>query len=270
MTDSIDLDEIEIGSDDEEQTENANHGDWFWRGEGDPADEPESQWRDVSSPTRDDAGSEDGDSSEEGADADANGDGDAEPAEAGDEPTAADSDGERSTDRSAMPKVPGGPTGPVGVPEERGGAGGGSPSQQGSRKTADASARPTDHGEATEPDDMTLVFTYEAINRLADPQHVVGDARGWADWVGIVGSVSTPAIRKFQRDAGIDIDFFGGSETGPAERLADVTTDSMFDAERMVLVGVGDDEAIAESVDWEFIPLETAAEKADWGVEFER
>lgn len=251
MTDSIDLDEMDVG-DDDEQADDANHGDWLWRGEGDPDDEPAPQWSNASSTTRNE--DESTDSSEPTTDTNA-------------DPTAETDDAESAT-RPATPKVPGDPTGPVGVPEEKGGSGGGSPSQQDGHASSDASARTTDHGESTAPDDMTLALTYEAINRLADPQFVIADARGWADWIGIVGTVSTPAIRKFQRDEGIDLDFFGGSETGPAQRLADVTPESMFYADRMVLVGVSDDEEIAEAADWEFVPLETAAEKAGWEIEF--
>jgi hypothetical protein len=38
MADSIDVDEMDVGEPDEESE--ANHGDWLWRGEGDPEDEP--------------------------------------------------------------------------------------------------------------------------------------------------------------------------------------------------------------------------------------
>lgn len=246
MTDTIDLDEEEFDEDEPERE--ANPGDWLWRGEGDPADEPTSRWGNGSTDEGAAAGDEDGTT-------------------VGDESTTTDT-GDGTTDRPPTPKVPGEPDGPVGVPEERGGSGGGSPSRQQSRES-DSSTRATDHGEETTADDMTLAFTYEAVHRLANPQFAVADARGWADWIGIVGTVSTPAIRKFQRDAGIDLDFFGGSESGPANRLADVTEESMFYAERMVLVGADDQEWIATEADWEFVPLETAAENADWEIEFE-
>ncbi|MFC7177772.1 hypothetical protein [Halosegnis marinus] len=39
MTDSIDLDDIDVQDDDEEPE--ANPGDWLWKGDGDPDEEPE-------------------------------------------------------------------------------------------------------------------------------------------------------------------------------------------------------------------------------------
>jgi hypothetical protein len=249
VTDSIDLDEMDVGED-EAETEQPNHGDWLWRGEGDPDEEADPQW----DASRSAASAEAADESDRSTPRDAN------------EPTEASA--EEPADERRTPKVPGAPDGPVGVPETRGGAGGGKSSSNGQPQEAAADPdRTTSHGEAGDADEMTLALTYEAINRLEDPQVVIADARGWADWIGIVGKVSTPAIRKFQRDERIDLDFFGGSETGPAQRLADITPESMFYAERMVVVGAKNDERIAETAGWEFIPLETAAEKAGWNVE---
>ncbi len=311
MTDSIDLDDIDVDDPEEDSENDSNYGDWLWRGEGDPDDEPEPSWVGSPEPSSnettagEDAAASGANSSEAAAD---DGPADADPVDAsesssgdgslntgdgtetvgdilthtapdnqGDGDDHGDGDGEteersesEAADRQPIPGVPRTTEGPVGVPESQGGAGGGSSAQADSdQKQSGGSQRTTNHGEATDPDDMTLALTYEAINRLEDPQFVVSSARGWSDWLGIVGKVSTPAIRKFQRDEGIDLDFFGGSETGPGERLADITPDSMFYAERMVLVGAPGDERIAEAADWEFIPLQTAAEKADWEIEHE-
>ncbi|MDJ1430776.1 hypothetical protein [Halostagnicola sp. A-GB9-2] len=315
MTDSIDLDDIDVDDPEADSENDSNYGDWLWRGEGDPDDEPEPSWvgspdpssseiteseetaggettldngADVPAATVDDdpADAVSGEGGESGSgDGSLNtGDGTetvsdilthTAPDDQSDEDDKS-GDGDDSTgetepaDRQPIPGVPRTTEGPVGVPESQGGAGGGSSNQANAEREQSAgSQRTTNHGEATDPDDMTLALTYEAINRLEDPQFVVASARSWSDWLGIVGKVSTPAIRKFQRDEGIDLDFFGGSETGPGERLADITPDSMFYAERMVLVGAPGDERIAEAADWEFIPLETAAEKADWEIEHE-
>ncbi|AGB37878.1 DUF7124 domain-containing protein [Natronococcus occultus] len=245
MTDSIDLDEMDVGEDEDDEA--ATYGDWLWQGEGDPENEADPVWGETSSEATTEASP--------GSDA--------------------EDDGDDTEAPRRVPQVPGATEGPVGVPEDRGGGGaGGSTSAASEAETetdgtasTDSTPRTTDHGEATSADDMTLAFTYQAINRLEDPQFVVGDARGWADWIGIVGTVSTPAIRKFQRDERIELDFFGGSETGPAERLADVTPDSMFYAERMVVVGAESEAWIADEAGWEFVPLATAAEKADWTIE---
>lgn len=147
----------------------------------------------------------------------------------------------------------------------------------------DASARPADSGGngdrstsgtagASGPhgggvDDMTLAFTFGAIQRFEDPAAVLADASHWADWIGIVGNVDAHVINKYQRDHQLDVDFFNGTGTGPGERLAAIGPHSMFFADRMALVGItGTDESIAEQADWEFVPLETAAEEANWAL----
>ena len=110
---------------------------------------------------------------------------------------------------------------------------------------------------------MTMAVTYEAARRLSDPGFVFASAM-WADWIGIVGEVPSHVINNFQRSNGVDTDFFNGTGTGPAERLAEITELSMFFADRMVVLGCEDEKWIAEEAGWEFIPIETAAEKAGW------
>ncbi|WP_336362615.1 DUF7124 domain-containing protein [Halalkalicoccus salilacus] len=225
MTDSIDLDEIEAGAESEEG-ETPNHGDWFWRGEGDPDAEAEA--------------SDDSDVT-----------GGVEAGSTGSETT--------------VPHVPReNRNRPVGMPTEQGGAGGASARQAAEDERNDGGV-PEDasgpHGGGV--DEMTMAFTYEAAKRLTDPGFVFAGA-AWADWVGLVGEVDAHVLNKFQRENGIDADFFNGSGTGPAERLAEITEMSMFFAERMVLVGTADEEWIAEEAGWEFVPVGTAAEKAGW------
>jgi len=113
-------------------------------------------------------------------------------------------------------------------------------------------------------DDMTMAISYNAMTQLSEPQLTVAKAREWADWIGIVGEVEAPVINQFQRQHAVDADFFNGTGTGPAERLANIGETSMFYAERMVLVGTPEDGWIAEEAGWEFIPFDTAAAKADW------
>lgn len=254
MTDRIDLDDIDVDEPDDEP----NRGDWFWRGEGDPAEEPDDQF--VTS-----------EANHAGLDG-AWGDATATDATDGD---ATDGDGYTPT-----PHVPRqGDDKPVGIPIEGGGAGsspagdrtapeGGVP-DEGSDESAtrEATGAPP-HGE--DPDDMTMALTYRAARRLAHPAAAFTDADAWADWVGIVGRVDTPVINRFQRDHGVDADFFSGTGTGPGERLAEVGPRSMFYADRMVVVGVeGEDERVAAEADWEFVPLVEAAEKADWTLDEE-
>ncbi len=262
MTEEIDLDDLDVESDDEPE---ANPGDWFWRSDGDPGEEPVREPADTTA-----VGSEHDLEQPEGLE---------EPEEP-DSGDAGTEDGDAPTDR--VPHVPReNKDSPVGIPVEGGGAG--------AKTASEAAEEPPDHGDDTETgagasgagdsetgvpeasgphggdaDDMTMALTYGALKRLEDPQLVAADANAWADWVGIVGDVGSFVINKFQRDHRIDVDFFNGSSQGPAERLADVDETSMFYAERMVLVGLPDESWMADPPEWEFVPLSEAAGKADW------
>ena len=242
MTDRIDLDDVET---EEPPEERPNRGDWFWRGEGDPEDEAAPG----------DEAAEDV-AVEATADADTNGGGGAQPA----------SDRVPHVPREAKDL-------PVGIPKESGGAGAGPGDGEGGEQGGDGAteAEGAEEPEASGPhggdaDDMTLALTYEAAKRLSEPAYAFNDASGWSDWIGIVGDVPAHVITKFQREHTIDADFFNGTGMGPRERLADVGPRSMFYAERFVLVGCEGEEAWAPE-DWEFLPLEEAAEKAGWDLE---
>jgi hypothetical protein len=254
MTDRIDLDDIDV---DDEPDDEPNRGDWFWRGEGDPTEEPDDPF--VTS----DAGHTDLDGSWGDGGSDRTDDG----GDNGPTPT---------------PHVPRqGDDKPVGIPIEGGGAGS---SPAGDQKTPEGGVPENENENATsatrgatggaphgeDPDDMTMALTYRAARRLVYPASAFTDADAWADWVGIVGRVDTPVINRFQREHGVDADFFSGTGTGPGERLAEIGPRSMFYAERMVVVGVeGEDERVAAEAGWEFVPLAEAAEKADWTLDEE-
>ncbi|WP_240147446.1 MULTISPECIES: hypothetical protein [Halorussus] len=262
MTDRIDLDERDAGDDEDE--DGPNPGDWFWRGTSDPAEEPAtaSDGR-TASETHDDTGDAAVDSGD---------------------PTNEIPDSESETPDSTsaptgdpIPRVPReNDDRPAGIPVESGGSGtgaGAADAGDGDERSASDAGGDSEQSTATGPhgggaDDMTLAFTYQAATRLANFGAAAADADGWADWVGVVGRVPAHVLNKFQRDRNVDLDFFNGSARGPGERLADVDRHSMFYAERMVVVGVeGEDEAIADEADWEFVPLAEAAEKADWGLD---
>ncbi|KYH27892.1 hypothetical protein HAPAU_05670 [Halalkalicoccus paucihalophilus] len=230
MTDSIDLDEIETESDEEPRP---NRGDWFWRGEGDFEGENEAARSDPSVSATD-----------------AN-------AESGPESTPEPED-------LTTPHVPHeNRDKPVGLPEDRGGAGGTSAREAAADSEANGGAPEASGPHGGGADDMTMALTYEAAKRLADPGLVLAGAT-FADWIGIVGEVDAHVITTFQRKKGIDADFFNGTGTGPGERLAEITEMSMFFAERMVVLGCAGEEWIAEEAGWEFLDIETAAEKAGW------
>ncbi|WP_137286891.1 DUF7124 domain-containing protein [Halorussus salinisoli] len=264
MTERIDLDELDAGETDEDDP---NPGDWFWRGEGDPEDAPEAVTEVETSGSESPAGS-----------------------------SPSDSGGEVSSETSSdpIPRVPReNEDKPVGVPADSGGAGVGVESGGADSTPADeagaserdardanahdahASASVETNNSSRSPsgphgggaDDMTLAFTYAAATRLSNFGAVAADAYGWADWVGLVGRVPAHVLNKFQRDRNVDLDFFNGASADPGERLARIGPRSMFYSERMVVVGVpGEDEDVAETADWEFVPLPEAAEKAGWEV----
>ncbi len=110
--------------------------------------------------------------------------------------------------------------------------------------------------------DMTLAFELEALKELADPEAVFSDARSWSEYVGVISEEPTYVVTNFTRKNRIRQDFFSGPR-GRAESLENVK--SQFQTDRHVFIGLTDeDEELAESVDWEFLPLETAAEAAEW------
>jgi hypothetical protein len=240
MTDRIDLDDVET---EEPPEERPNRGDWFWRGEGDPEDEP----------APDDERYENGQTAASAA---------------------ADSNGGAGTASDRVPHVPRETKDlPVGIPKESGGAGAGpgedgagDGSGEGSAEGADADEQAASGPHGGDADDMTLALTYRAAKRLSEPAYAFSDASAWSDWMGIVGDVPAHAITKFQREHSVDADFFNGTGTGPRERLADVGPRSMFYAERFVLVGCEGEAGWAPD-DWEFLPVEEAAEKAGWDLE---
>ncbi|MFB6096834.1 MAG: hypothetical protein ABEJ74_05555 [Haloferacaceae archaeon] len=154
---------------------------------------------------------------------------------------------------------------PVGIPKAGGGAGGTTAKDRDDDRAELSEAEKAGGGpHGGGADDMTTAFTLRALRRVEDLKGALRDANGWSDWIGIVGDVDAHVINKFQRDNRIDADFFNGTGTGPGERLAEIDHHSMFYAERMVVVGCADEAWIAEAADWEFVPLEDAAEGADW------
>jgi hypothetical protein len=110
--------------------------------------------------------------------------------------------------------------------------------------------------------DMTLAFELEALKRLERPDEVFADARSWSEYVGVVSDKPTYVVTNFTRKNRIRQDFFSGPR-GKSESLENVGR--QFDTDRHVFVGTGEaDREIAEAVDWEYLPLEDAAEAAGW------
>jgi hypothetical protein len=110
--------------------------------------------------------------------------------------------------------------------------------------------------------DMTLAFELEALKELADPEAVFSDTRSWSEYVGVISEKPTYVVTNFTRKNRIRQDFFSGPR-GRAESLENVA--EQFQTERHVFIGIDDeDESLAEAVDWEYLPLESAAEAAGW------
>jgi len=110
--------------------------------------------------------------------------------------------------------------------------------------------------------DMTLAFELEALKALADPNDVFNGARQWTEYVGVVSEKPTYVVTNFTRKHRVRQDFFSGPR-GVEESLENIR--DQFDTERHVFVGTDeDDEGLAESVDWEFLHVEDAAEAAEW------
>lgn len=110
--------------------------------------------------------------------------------------------------------------------------------------------------------DMTLAFDLAALQALAEPDRVFTDARQWTEYVGVVSEKPTYVVTNFTRKHRIRQDFFSGPR-GREESLESVK--DQFDTDRHVFVGTGEeDRELAESVGWEYLPIEDAAEAAGW------
>lgn len=307
MTDRIDLDDIEQPDDDDEP--GPNRGDWLWRGEGSPDEEPDEPEYTVDIGaddfSADDASTpripRENDDKPVGVPVESGGAG-GSAASSGDAPTggvppsaaereAAENDDEpdgespsaawseaaeehgAATDAGTGPS-PGSPsqTDPDPAAASNASGGGHSRGEEWANaepvKQSESTPGAASHGSApTTKAEMTMAVSYRAIRRLENVHAALADAEGWTDYIGIVGDVDATVINKYQRDNVLDLDFFNGSGTGPAERLGAVGPNSMFYADRMVLVGVDErEQAWAQEADWEFVPLADAAENAGWQI----
>ncbi|MEF8830540.1 MAG: hypothetical protein V5A23_03255 [Halobacteriales archaeon] len=109
---------------------------------------------------------------------------------------------------------------------------------------------------------MTLAFELDALQQLAEPDAVFQDARRWSDYVGVVSAEPTYVITNFTRKHRIRQDFFSGPQD-KRDTLEGVR--DQFDTERYVYVGTGEeDRRLADDAGWEYLPVEDAAEAADW------
>ncbi|AGN02704.1 hypothetical protein L593_13825 [Salinarchaeum sp. Harcht-Bsk1] len=110
--------------------------------------------------------------------------------------------------------------------------------------------------------DMTLAFSLEALQQLADPAVAIDDAREWSQYVGAVSAAPNGAL-SFTKERRIRLDFFSGTRP-PAETLYAVKGN--YRTERYVFVGVDGQRDLAESRHWEFQHVEDAADRAGWAL----
>ncbi|EMA59280.1 DUF7124 domain-containing protein [Halorubrum lipolyticum] len=109
--------------------------------------------------------------------------------------------------------------------------------------------------------EVTLVFSLGAARRLADPQRAIADAREWSRHVGIVAN-DADAVDRFVREAGVENDYAlrNWDKWGTLGDIHEGT-----DAPRAVFVGTGaGNRRVATHVGFEYLPIDEAAEKADW------
>ncbi|PAU82536.1 hypothetical protein CK500_13125 [Halorubrum salipaludis] len=116
-----------------------------------------------------------------------------------------------------------------------------------------------------DPDDrtgeVTLVLSLGAARRLADPEAAFADAREWSRHVGIVAN-DADAVERFVGETGVENDYAlrNWDKWGT---LGDVHEES--DAPRAVFVGTSAaNRRVATHVGFEYVPIDEAAEKADW------
>lgn len=108
---------------------------------------------------------------------------------------------------------------------------------------------------------VTLAFAHDALAAFADPSHVVADARRWSRHVGVVGA-DPAAVSTFVARHGLQQDYELG-DLEPYAVLSKLKWEA--DTDRFVFVGASEnDEALADYVDWEYVDVRDAAEKADW------
>jgi len=110
--------------------------------------------------------------------------------------------------------------------------------------------------------EMTLAFELSALEELAHPDAVFQDARQWSEYVGVVSEEPTYVVTNFTRKHRIRQDFFSGPR-GKRESLESVR--EQFETGRHVFVGTDkEDRELAEAVGWEYLPVEDAADAAEW------
>lgn len=110
---------------------------------------------------------------------------------------------------------------------------------------------------------MTLAFEYEAFDVLKNPVVVIEESLEWSRYVGIVSHEPQYVVRTYLQDLGVETYPIFYTWLSKRRSLYSIKTEQ--ESERYVLVGASSDaESIADEVNWEYLPVEEAAEKAAW------
>lgn len=117
--------------------------------------------------------------------------------------------------------------------------------------------------EASGTGEMTLAFSLAASERLADPAGAFADAREWSRYVGIIDN-DTDRVREFLDRHDLQHDY----ELGDTDVwLAMEAIREEAGTPRHVYVGTDvEDRRVASHLEWEFVPLTEAADRADWSL----
>lgn len=108
---------------------------------------------------------------------------------------------------------------------------------------------------------LTLAFDLAALEALASPRAVFADARRWSRHVGVVDD-DARAVESYVRRHGVRQDY-ELADLEPVGVLSKLKWEA--DTDRFVLVGADEEaRALAEHVNWEYVPVEEAAAKAGW------
>lgn len=112
---------------------------------------------------------------------------------------------------------------------------------------------------------MTLAIDVGALDRLADPADVIGDAQQFATHVGVISGGMGYQSSSWLQELGIpEVDFLTrlDREGGLAQVMSTTDTD------RYVFLGTRTVEAeLAIEAGWEYLDVTVAAEEAGWDVE---
>lgn len=120
------------------------------------------------------------------------------------------------------------------------------------------------HGGGDGGGEMTLVFAFPALELLVGPAEAVESSKAWSDYVGVVGDLEPDELKGRLEQTGADPDFVSGKR-GTAGSIAAIR--QRFPSDRHVFIGTTEEhQNVAEALGWEFLPLEEAAEKADWSI----